>query len=380
MTKPFKLNVSKDILQEINLKVKNYPWHEMPDDGGWEYGTNLEYMKEISNYWVNTFNWKKQEEEINKFSNYITVVDDIKIHYILEKGSGLKSTPILLMHGWPGSVVEFLHIIQKLAHPEKFGGKKEDAFDVVIPSLPGFGFSGRPPRPIGPRKMSKILNRLMVNKLGYKKYLAQGGDWGATICNWLAYDHSKTCKAIHINCLTMRLPDGPQNQEEKDWQIKFDKDQIMQDGYRTQQATKPQTLSYGMMDSPVGVAAWILEKMYFWTDLKNKDLESVYSKDILLTNIMVYILTKTFNTASWIYYGRREEGGRFFPKDFKKIQVPTGIAIFPFEMSTWPPKSYLDRMFNIKQLTKMSKGGHFAAMEQPDLLIEDIVKFAKKLT
>ncbi len=379
MTKPFKLNVSKDILQEINLKVKNYSWHEMPDDGGWEYGTNLEYMKEISNYWVNTFNWKKQEEEINKFSNYITVVDDIEIHYILEKGSGPKSTPLLLMHGWPGSVVEFLHIIQKLAHPEKFGGKKEDAFDVVIPSLPGFGFSGRPSRPIGPRKMSEILNSLMVHKLGYKKYLAQGGDWGATICNWLAYDHSKTCKAIHINCLTMRLPDGPQNQEEKDWQIKFDKDQIMQDGYRTQQATKPQTLSYGMMDSPVGVAAWILEKMYFWTDLKNKDLESVYSKDILLTNIMVYILTKTFNTASWIYYGRREEGGRFFPKDFKKIQVPTGIAIFPAEMSTWPPKSYLDRMFNIKQLTKMSKGGHFAAMEQPDLLIEDIVKFAKKL-
>jgi hypothetical protein len=219
----------------------------------------------------------------------------------------------------------------------------------------------------------------MVQKLGYKKYLAQGGDWGATICNWLAYDHSKTCKAIHINCLTMRLPDGPQNQEEKDWQIKFDKDQIMQDGYRTQQATKPQTLSYGMMDSPVGIAAWILEKMYFWTDLKNKDLESVYSKDILLTNIMVYILTKTFNTASWIYYGRREEGGRFFPKDFRKIQVPTGIAIFPAEMSTWPPKSYLSRMFNILQLTKMSKGGHFAAMEQPDLLIEDIVKFAKKL-
>ena len=379
MTKPFKLNVSKDILQEINLKVKNYPWHEMPDDGGWEYGTNLDYMKEISNYWVNTFDWKKQEEEINKFSNYITVVDEIKIHYILEKGSGPKSMPLLLMHGWPGSVVEFLHIIQKLAHPEKFGGKKEDAFDVVIPSLPGFGFSGRPSRPIGPRKMSKVLNSLMVQKLGYKNYLAQGGDWGATICNWLAYDHSKTCKAIHINCLTMRLPDGPQNQEEKDWQIKFDKDQIMQDGYRTQQATKPQTLSYGMMDSPVGIAAWILEKMYFWTDLKNKDLESVYSKDILLTNIMVYILTKTFNTASWIYYGRREEGGRFFPKDFRKIQVPTGIAIFPAEMSTWPPKSYLSRMFNILQLTKMSKGGHFAAMEQPDLLIEDIVKFKKKL-
>jgi len=377
MTKLFKLNVSDNILKEINLKVKNYPWHEMPDDGGWEYGTNLDYMKEISDYWVNKFDWKKHETEINKFSNYTTDVDGIKIHYILEKGSGSKAMPLLLMHGWPGSIVEFLHIIEKLAHPEKFGGKEENAFDVIVPSLPGFGFSGTPKRPIGPRKMSEVLNNLMVKNLGYKNYLAQGGDWGATICNWLAYDYSKTCKAIHINCLTMRLPDGPQNQEEKDWQTKFDKDQIMQDGYRTQQATKPQTLSYGMMDSPVGVAAWILEKMYFWSDLKNKDLESIYSKDILLANIMVYIVTKTFNTASWIYYGRREEGGRFFPEDFKKIQTPTGIAMFPSEMSTWPPKSYLDRMFNIKQLTKMSKGGHFAAMEQPDLLVEDVVKFAK---
>jgi len=377
MTKLFKLNVSDNILKEINLKVKNYPWHEMPEDGGWEYGTNLDYMKEISDYWVNKFDWKKHETEINKFSNYTTDVDGIKIHYILEKGSGSKAMPLLLMHGWPGSIVEFLHIIEKLAHPEKFGGKEENAFDVIVPSLPGFGFSGTPKRPIGPRKMSEVLNNLMVKNLGYKNYLAQGGDWGATICNWLAYDYSKTCKAIHINCLTMRLPDGPQNQEEKDWQTKFDKDQIMQDGYRTQQATKPQTLSYGMMDSPVGVAAWILEKMYFWSDLKNKDLESIYSKDILLANIMVYIVTKTFNTASWIYYGRREEGGRFFPEDFKKIQTPTGIAMFPAEMSTWPPKSYLDRMFNIKQLTKMSKGGHFAAMEQPDLLVEDVVKFAK---
>ena len=149
----------------------------------------------------------------------------------------------------------------------------------------------------------------------------------------------------------------------------------MQDGYRTQQATKPQTLSYSMMDSPVGIAAWILEKMYFWSDLKDKNLESVYSKDILLANIMIYILTKSFNTASWIYYGRREEGGRYFPRKFKKIETPTGIAMFPAEMSTWPPRSYLNRMFNVKQVTKMPKGGHFAALEQPDLLIKDIVKF-----
>ena len=146
----------------------------------------------------------------------------------------------------------------------------------------------------------------MTDNLNYKQYVAQGGDWGATIANWLGYDHSNHCKAIHINCLTMRHPDGPHTDEERAWQNKFDNDQIIQDGYRTQQATKPQSLSYGMMDSPVGIAAWIIEKMYFWSDLKDNNLESVYSKDTLIANIMVYILTKSFNTASWIYFGRRE--------------------------------------------------------------------------
>jgi len=379
MIKPFKLNIPDKTLEEIYIKVKNYPWHEMPSDGGWKYGSNLEYMKEISSYWVKDFDWRKYEAEINKFSNFTTVVDEIEMHFIHEKGSGSNSTPLLLMHGWPGSVVEFLHIIEKLAHPEKFGGNVEDAFDVIVPSLPGFGFSGKPSKPIGPRKMASILNKLMTENLEYKNYLAQGGDWGATIANWLGYDHSKNCKALHINCLTMRHPEGTKTKEEEEWQKRFDKDQVMQDGYRTQQATKPQTLSYGMMDSPVGVAAWIIEKMHSWSDLKDDNIESVYSKDTLLANIMVYIITKTFNTASWIYYGRREEGGRFFPNDFKKIEIPTAVAIFPAEMSEWPPRSYVGRIFNITQWTEMASGGHFAAMEQPELLVKDIVKFARTI-
>jgi len=379
MIKPFKISIPDKTLLEIYNKVKNYPWHEMPDDGGWKYGSNLDYMKEISSYWVNDFDWRKHEAEINNFSNFTTIVDDIEMHFIHEKGSGSNPTPLLLMHGWPGSVVEFLHIIEKLAHPEKFGGNIEDAFDVIAPSLPGFGFSGRPSKPIGPRKMAAILNKLMTENLEYKNYLAQGGDWGATIANWIGYDHSKTCKAIHINCLTMRHPEGTKTKEEEEWQKRFDKDQVMQDGYRTQQATKPQTLSYGMMDSPVGVAAWIIEKMYSWSDLKNGDIESTYTKDTLLANIMVYIVTKTFNTASWIYYGRREEGGRFFPNDFKKIEIPTAAAVFPAEMSEWPPRSYVDRIFNIIQWTEMPSGGHFAALEEPDFLVDDLVKFSRKV-
>jgi len=379
MVKPFKVNIPDQVIKNIRDKVKKYPWHEMSEEGGWEYGTNLNYMKEISDYWINKFDWKKYENQINKFPNFTTNISDIDIHFIQEKGSGSNPMPLLIMHGWPGSIIEFINIIEKLAHPERFGGNEEDGFDVIVPSLPGFGFSGAPQKPIGPRKIADIFNTLMTENLSYENYIAQGGDWGATISNWLAYDHSKKCKAIHINCLTMRHPDGPKTKEEKNWQTRFDKDQIMQDGYRTQQATKPQTLSYGMMDSPIGVAAWIIEKFYFWSDLKNNNIESVYSKDILIANIMLYLVTKTFNTASWIYFGRREEGGRFFPKDFKKIKIPTAVALFPAEMSEWPPRSYVNRLFNIKRWTQMNKGGHFAAMEQPEILIKDIVEFARTL-
>lgn len=379
MINPFKVKIPDEIIKNINSKVKNYSWHEMPDDGGWDYGTNLDYMKEFSKYWLENYNWRETEKKINRFKNFKCNIDNIDIHFIYEKGSGKNPRPLLLSHGWPGSIIEFLHIIEKLAHPEKFGGNEEDAFDVIVPSLPGFGFSSRPARPIGPRKMSSIFNKLMTDKLGYKKYIAQGGDFGGTICTWLAYDFPKNLIGIHINILITRHPDGPQTSEEKEWQERFREDQRIEDGYRTQQATKPQTLSYAMMDSPVGVAAWIIEKMRGWSDLKNGDIESVYSKEILLSNIMIYLVTKTFNTASWIYYGRREEGGRSLPKEHLPLKVPTAIAVFPKEYLEWAPRSYVERIYNVKRWTKMSKGGHFAALEQPELLIKDITEFSKEL-
>ena len=379
MIKPFKVNISEENLQNIYSKVKNYQWHEMPDDGGWNYGTNLDYMKDFSKYWLEKFDWRKIEEKINKFQNFKSNINGVDIHFIHEKGSGSNPKPLLLSHGWPGSIVEFLHIIDQLAHPEKFGGKEEDAFNVIVPSLPGFGFSGRPSKPIGPRKMASIFNSLMTDVLGYKKYIAQGGDFGGTICTWLAYDFPKSLTGIHINILITRHPDGPQTEEEKEWQERFKKEQRIEDGYRTQQATKPQTLSYAMMDSPVGVAAWIIEKMRGWSDIKNGDIESVYSKDILLSNIMIYLVTKTFNTASWIYYGRREEGGRSLPNEDLPLKVPTAVALFPKEYLEWAPRSYVERIYNILRWTKMPRGGHFAALEQPDLLVKDIRGFAKSL-
>lgn len=377
--KPFRIDVPEETLTHIRDRVAAYPWHEMPDDGGWAYGTNLDYMKELCTYWVDAFDWRKQEARINRFLHFIAPVDGIDIHYIHEKGSGPNPMPLIISHGWPGSIVEFMNFIEPLAHPERFGGDIKDAFDVIAPSLPGFGFSGRPPRPYGPRKMAGVFNTLMTDVLRYDSYLAQGGDWGGAISSWLGFDHAPACKAIHINILTMRTPDAPQTPEEVAWAEKFDHDQVMEDGYRTQQATRPQTLSYGMMDSPVGVAAWIIEKFHSWSDIVGDDIESAHTKDELLTNIMVYIVTRTFNTASWIYYGRREEGGRVLSAEGKRVEVPTGCALFPAEMLAWPPRSYVERLYNVQHWTEMPRGGHFGAMEEPELMIEDVRAFARTL-
>ncbi len=375
--RPFHLTVPDQTLDWIHRRVAEYPWHEMPDDGGWAYGTNMDYMKTLCAYWLNGFDWRKQEARINRFSHHMAEVDGIDLHFIRQRGSGPTPLPLIISHGWPGSVVEFLGIIEPLAHPERFGGNVDDAFDVIAPSLPGFGFSGRPPRPIGPRRMADLFDTLMTDVLGYDGYLAQGGDWGGAISSWLGFEHAPACRAIHINIMTMRHPDGPKGPEEEAWAAEFDREQMMEDGYRTQQATKPQTLSYAMMDSPVGVAAWIIEKFNSWSDTEGDDIESVHSKDSLLTNIMVYLVTATFNTASWIYYGRRQEGGRILSPEGKRVEVPTAVALFPKELLSWPPRSYVERVYNIARWTEMPRGGHFAALEQPDRLIDDIRAFAR---
>ncbi len=379
MIHPFRIDVPDKTLEQIRTQVANYPWHEMPDDGGWAYGTHLGYMKELCAYWLNEFDWRKQEAAINRFSHFIAPVQGIDLHFIQEKGDGPSPLPLIISHGWPGSIVEFLDIIQPLAHPQRFGGSADDAFDVIVPSLPGFGFSGRPARPIGPRKMANLFNSLMTDVLGYRNYLAQGGDWGGAISSWLGFEHAPTCQAIHINILTMRHPDGPRGPEEEAWAVQFEHDQLLENGYRTQQATKPQTLSYAMMDSPVGVAAWIIEKFNSWSDTEGDNIESAHTKDSLLTNIMVYLVTKTFNTASWIYYGRREEGGRLLSTDNRRVEVPTAAALFPAELLAWPPRSYVERLYNISHWSEMPRGGHFAALEEPELLIDDIRAFARTL-
>ena len=375
----FDINYSDNIINDIKEKISNFNWENLPDFSNWDLGVNKEVLKDICNHWITNYSWKKEEKKLNSFNHYSAEVDDLNIHFVYEKGKSPNAIPLLISHGWPGSFLEFNKIIGPLTNPKQYGLDDSICFDLVIPSIPGFMFSSAPNHPYGPRKIASYYDKLMTDVLNYKNYYAQGGDWGGAISTWLGYDHFKNCKGIHLNIMIVRDKGGPQNEEEKYWQKRFKQEQILEEGYRTMQATKPQTLACAMIDNPIGVAAWILEKFHGWSDLREKSLKEVYGYDDLITNIMLYIVTNSFNTASWIYYGRREEGGRIMNFDGGKVNVPTACALFPKELLSWPPRSYVDRLFNVVQWNEYPSGGHFAALEEPDTLVKDIRSFFSKI-
>ncbi len=371
------INLNKNKINEIKEKVSNFNWSSLPEINNWDLGINKAILKEICNYWVSKYDWYKEEKILNSLNHYTTDIDDLNIHFVYEKGKCNNAIPLLISHGWPGSFLEFKKIIGPLTNPKKYGLDDSICFDIVMPSIPGFVFSSAPEYPYGPRKIASYYNKLMTEVLSYNSYYAQGGDWGGAISTWLGYDFKDNCKGIHLNIMIVRDRNGPQNEEERSWQVRFKNEQILEEGYRSLQATKPQTLACAMIENPVGVAAWILEKFYGWSDLRKKKLFEVYSYDDLITNIMLYIITNSFNTASWIYFGRREEGGRIINTDGGKVEVPTACALFPKELLAWPPKSYVDRLYNVVQWNEFPTGGHFPAMEEPDFLINDIRSFFK---
>jgi pimeloyl-ACP methyl ester carboxylesterase len=380
--KPFKIDVPEARLDTILARVREYEWHEAPVGEGladsWAYGANLDYMKRLCAYWADGYDWRKWEAALNAIPQFTAPVEDTELHFYWERGSGPSPTPLILSHGWPGSVFEFLHIIEKLAHPERFGGDVRDAFTVVAPSLPGYGWSGKPKRPIGPRTTARYFNTLMNDVLEHPDYIAQGGDWGAAVSGWMGYD-AHPCRAVHLNMFGWRSPGvHPQTDEEKDYAARATQLFEFEGAYFREHATKPQTLSYGMMDSPVGAAAWIVEKFHGWSD-RRKGFENTYTMDQLLTNVMIYLVTRTFNTATWMYRGLVEDRDGAPVPIGARIEKPVGVALFPIDLIPFPPRSLADRHHNITHWTEFSEGGHFAALERPDDLVGDIRAFARTL-
>ena len=378
---PFKIEVSDSDLDDLRARLERTRWPDELPGTGWDYGSNLDYIKELVDYWRTKFDWRAQEQLINSFSHFKTDVDGLGIHFIHEKGKGPNPMPLVVTHGWPGTFFEMHKIISLLSDPASHGGDPADAFDIVVPSMPGYGFSDHPAeRGLDVFYVGELWAKLMSNNLGYQRFGAQGGDWGASVTAKLGFSHPDKIIGIHSTSVTRPTPYlGPGTRElseaEKstiqhrtDWQES-------EGGYAHIQGTKPQTLSYGLNDSPVGLAAWIVEKYRTWSDCGG-NVESRFTKDELLTTITIYWVTQSIGSSAKLYYETNRKPWNL--KQGERIEVPCGIASFPGE-NTVPLREWAERSYNIQHWTDMPSGGHFAALEEPVNLVEDIRKFFRPL-
>lgn len=374
----YTIHVPDAVLADLRERLARARWPDEVPGGGWRYGTDLTYLRELVAYWRDRYDWRRHEATLNAFRNFTVPLDGIELHFIHQPGVGPAPLPLLLSHGWPGSVWEFHALIPFLTDPARFGGNPADAFTVVAPSLPGYGFSFRPGQPrFGAVEIANTFARLMTEVLGYDRFAAQGGDWGAFITARLAAEYPALLLGIHLNLLPLRRePDRLEQTtaEERRYAEELRGWLREETGYQWIQGTRPQTLAYALTDSPVGLAAWILEKFHAWSDCGG-EVERVFSKDELLTNITIYWATGAIGSSFWPYYARLHEG---WPLPEARIEVPTAYAAFPREILR-PPRSVAERAFTIQRWTAMPAGGHFAALEQPAALAEDIRAFFRPL-
>jgi pimeloyl-ACP methyl ester carboxylesterase len=378
--KPFEVRWSEAQVEVVLDRVRAYPWPPMPEvPDGWAYGCDGAWLKGLCEHWTGAYDWRAAVADLNRFPQFTARVEDFDLHFLHVVGEAKGKRPLIVTHGWPGSHYEFWQAIEKLAFPSRFGGQAADAFDLVIPSLPGFGFSSKPARPVGQRTTARLFNTLMTEVLGYRTYLAQGGDWGAMVTSWLGRDHGAHAQAIHLNMLGFRPHGGPQGEAETAWAQKQAAMMEVMGAYFRLQVSKPQSIAWMGAGNPVGQAAWIAERFHDWSDLSKKTLDEAYPKDRLLTNIMLYVMTDSFATGAWYYRGLVEEGGLAFEPG-ERCETPTAFANFPGEpLYQAPPRSFAERAYNIVRWTDMPSGGHFAAMEEPDLFVDEVRSWAREI-
>ena len=373
--RPFTIRVPEATLTDLKERLGRVRLPEPLQGTGWELGTDVGYLRELTAYWRDRFDWRRQERALNQMEQFTTVIDGLTIHFVHRRSRHPDALPLLVTHGWPGSIAEFTKIIGPLTDPTAHGGRAEDAFHVVMPSIPGFAFSAAP-RTAGmdPARIAGIEAALMA-RLGYERYGVQGGDWGAIIGTQVAARHAAHVAGLHLNMCTAPAPasgdpaEGLSEAERARLKVRaaFQAEEV---GYQQIQGTKPQTIGIALTDSPVALAAWIVEKFRTWCDCDG-DPETVFTRDELLTNITLYWATRSAASSARIYYESRHPTSAPVPG---RIEVPTACADFPKEI-IWSPRRWAEARYNITRWTVMPKGGHFAAMEQPQALVDDVRAF-----
>ncbi|MDP7587169.1 MAG: epoxide hydrolase [Dehalococcoidia bacterium] len=375
--RPFTIAIEDSVLEDLQKRLADTRWPDEIPNTGWDYGSNLGYLKELVEYWRTKFDWRAQEAKLNAFNHFKSEVDGLDIHFIHEKGKGPNPIPLIITHGWPSCFFEMTKIIPLLADPASHGGDAADSFDVVAPSLPGFGFSDHAQeRGMEVQRVAGMWNKLMTQNLGYPKFAAQGGDIGSGVTARLGFAHSDTLFGIHLTSITRPTPymgpgSKPVTDAEQALITQRDKWFADEGGYNHIQGTKPQTLAYGLNDSPVGLAAWIVEKYRTWSDCGG-DLEKSYTKDELLTIVTIYWVTQTISSSTRMYF-ENQKNLWTMEKD-QKVPAPAGMAMFPQEISK-PPREWGERSYDVRRWTELTSGGHFAALEEPQQLAEEVRAF-----
>jgi pimeloyl-ACP methyl ester carboxylesterase len=377
----FTLHVPEADIADLRDRLKRTRYPDQAPGEPWAFGTQVDDLRDLVEYWRTRFDWRAQEAALNAFPQFRAALPDVDLHYLHVPGVGPDPMPLLLLHGWPGSVFEFLEIIPRLTDPARFGGDARDAFTVIAPSLPGYGLSFKPgQKRFGVPEMADSVAALMTDVLGYKKFAAQGGDWGAAIASRLGYAYAERMTGIHINLMMAagRDPADFPNPtgEEQSYLAELKRWLREETGYQWIQGTKPQTLAFALTDSPAGLAAWIAEKFRSWSDCGGV-IENAISRDRMLADISLYWFTGAIGSSFWPYYARLHGSAILPPGD--TISVPTGYAQFPREMLK-PPRRAAERVFtDIRRWSVMPKGGHFAALEQPELLAGEVQAFFREL-
>jgi epoxide hydrolase len=372
---PFRIDVPDDVISDLRSRISQTRWPDRECVDDWSQGLPLAYAKDLAAYWAEGYDWRTREAALNRFDQFTTEIDGLAIHFIHQRSPHPDAFPLVITHGWPGSIVEFHKVIGPLTDPTAHGGRAEDAFHVVCPSLPGYGFSGKPSTTgWGVGKVAEAWDELMT-RLGYQRYGAQGGDWGAVITTQIGRNSGPGnghCAAIHLNMPQGRPPkEGVENPtaEEKAALAAGAHYRQWESGYSKQQSTRPQTLGYGLVDSPVGQMAWIVEKFWAWTD-SDGNPENVLSRDEMLDNVMMYWVTGSAASSARMYW----ESFRRFTTPPHRVELPTGVASFPDPIGK-PPRHWCEQNYNITRWTNMPRGGHFAAFEQPELFVDDVRAF-----
>lgn len=378
LVEPFTISIGDDELDDLRQRIQRTRWAAPAPVPGWEYGADTEYLRELLATWADGFDWSEREHWLNQFAHFRALVDGVRIHFIHERGSGPDPFPIVLTHGWPSSFTEHLDLIGLLTDPAAHGGDPADAFDVVVTSLPGYGFSSPLPRPgMTASDIADLWHKLMRDGLGYSRFGAHGSDIGAGVTARLGWRHPQSVAGIHLSAMSLAAPPPPATAAERDYLDAVARWDQAEGAYGQVHATKPQTLAVGLTDSPAGLAAWIIEKFRAWSDCGG-DVESRFTRDQLLTNLTIYWMTRAIAPSLRPYYEYRHHDRPLPPGS---ITVPAGFAIFPHEYLPpgRPPRELAERFYNVTRWTEYPHGGHFPALEEPGLLAQDIRDFFRPL-